>query len=77
MKKIGKPLKSSNFGDVVSEWDAKFVDIDQEELFEIIMAANYMNIQELLDLTCAKVASMIKGKTSDEIKKTFKLFKKA
>ncbi len=47
--------------EVVSEWDANFVDIEQELLFELILAANYMDIKSLLDLTCAKVASMIKG----------------
>jgi len=46
---------------VVSEWDATFVEVDQETLFELILAANYMDIKPLLDLTCAKVASMIKG----------------
>lgn len=43
------------------EWDAKFVEVEQEMLFELILAANYMDIKSLLDLTCAKVASMIKG----------------
>jgi hypothetical protein len=34
--------------------------VDQELLFELILAANYMDIKPLLDLSCAKVASMIK-----------------
>merc|ERR1712032_457661 len=36
-------------------------------------AANYMDIKPLLDLTCAKVASMIKGRTPDEIRKIFNI----
>ncbi len=36
-------------------------------------AANYMDIKPLLDLTCAKVASMIKGKTPEEIRKVFNI----
>ena len=32
-----------------------------------------MDIKSLLDLTCAKVASMIKGKTPEEIRKTFNI----
>ena len=39
-----------------SQWDADFVDVDQELLFELILAANYMDIKPLLDLTCAKVS---------------------
>jgi len=35
------------------------------------MAANYLNIKDLLDLTCAKVASMIKGKSPEQIREMF------
>jgi S-phase kinase-associated protein 1 len=73
MQEIEKPLKSANMSEVVPEWDANFVDIEQELLFELILAANYMDIKSLLDLTCAKVASMIKGKTPEEIRKTFNI----
>mmetsp|Transcript_6882 Transcript_6882/g.874 ORF Transcript_6882/g.874 Transcript_6882/m.874 type:complete len:84 (+) Transcript_6882:248-499(+) len=57
--------------DVVPSWDSAFVDIEQEVLFELILAANYLDIKPLLDLTCAKVASMIKGKSPEEIRRTF------
>ena len=32
-----------------------------------------MNIESLLDLACATVANMIKGKTPEEIRKTFNI----
>lgn len=60
MNEIEKPLKSANMHDVVQDWYAKFVEVQQETLFELILAANYMDIKPLLDLTCATVASMIK-----------------
>jgi len=72
-KEIEKPLKSSNMREVVSDWDANFVEVDQETLFELILSANYMDIKPLLDLSCAKVASMIKGKTPDEIRRRFNI----
>ena len=73
MPEIGKPLKSANMTEVAPEWDARFCEIDQEMLFECILAANYMDIKSLLDLTCAKVAALIKGKTPEEIRKTFNI----
>jgi hypothetical protein len=63
MSEIEKPLKSAVMADVVQKWYADFVNLEQVLLFELILAANYMDIKPLLDLTCATVASMIKGKT--------------
>jgi len=73
MTEIEKPLKSAIMAEVVQKWYAEFVNVEQALLFELILAANYMDIKPLLDLTCATVASMIKGKTPDEIRKTFNI----
>ena len=34
----------------ISEWDQKFIAVDQEMLFEIILAANYLDIKPLLSV---------------------------
>ena len=73
MTEIEKPLKSSNMNEVVQEWYANFVNVEQEILFEFILAANYLDIPPLLDLTCATVASMVKGKTPEEIRLHFNI----
>ncbi|KZS88431.1 E3 ubiquitin ligase SCF complex, Skp subunit [Sistotremastrum niveocremeum HHB9708] len=57
----------------ISEWDQKFITVDQEMLFEIILAANYLDIKALLDVGCKTVANMIKGKTPEEIRKLFNI----
>ena len=57
----------------ISEWGQQFITVDQEMLFEIILAANYLDIKALLDVGCKTVANMIKGKTPDEIRKTFNI----
>ena len=36
-------------------------------------AANYMDIKPLLDVGCKTVANMIKGKSPEEIRKTFNI----
>lgn len=73
---IGLPHKGS-FGahveHIVSSWaDCKMVmsffpQHHWQVLFELILAANYLDIKSLLDLTCAKVASMIKGKNTEDM----------
>lgn len=59
--------------DNISPWDLSFCKVSQPELFELILAANYLDIKALLDLTCKTVANMIKGKTPVEIRKTFNI----
>lgn len=56
-----------------AEWEKKFVEMDQATLFELILAANYLDIKPLLDLTCKTVAEMIKGKSPEEIRVTFNI----
>lgn len=73
MKEIEKPLQSDNMKQVVQQWYADFTNVEQDTLFELILAANYMDIKPLLDLTCATVASLIKGKTPEEIRRTFNI----
>ncbi|VAH54324.1 unnamed protein product [Triticum turgidum subsp. durum] len=57
----------------LKSFDAEFVKVDQATLLDLILAANYLNIKGLLDLTCQTVADMIKGKTPEEIRKTFNI----
>lgn len=39
----------------------------------LIQAANYLDIKPLLDVGCKTVANMIKGKSPEEIRKTFNI----
>ncbi|KAH7332153.1 hypothetical protein KP509_20G071700, partial [Ceratopteris richardii] len=50
----------------VTHWDGKFLEVDQATLFDL-------NIQSLLDLTCQRVADMIKEKTPEEIRRAFNI----
>lgn len=54
-------------------WDRDFIKVDDETLFSLILAANYLNIKPLLDLACKAVADEIKGKTPDEIRTRFNI----
>ena len=57
---ITTPLKSTRIEEIVQEWYADFVDVDQIMLFELVTAANFMDIKALLDLTCLAVSVLIK-----------------
>jgi len=59
--------------DDISSWDSDFLKVDQGILFELILAANYLDIKGLLDVTCKTVANLIKGKTPEEIRKQFNI----
>lgn len=59
--------------DDIPSWDSDFLKVDQGTLFELILAANYLDTKGLLDVTCKTVANMIKGKTPEEIRKTFNI----
>lgn len=65
--------KVAKIDEELKSWDAEFCKVDQSTLFELILAANYLNMKTLLDLTCYTVANMIKGKTPEEIRKTFNI----
>ena len=54
---------SMQWGYIIELWFGIFVS----------QAANYLNIKGLLDLTCQAVADMMKGKTAEEIRKTFNI----
>ncbi|RZC43436.1 hypothetical protein C5167_036385 [Papaver somniferum] len=55
-------------------WDAYFdKKVDLPTLFGLILAADYLTIRSLLDLTCEEVADMIKVKTADGICEFFKI----
>ncbi|BAB03085.1 kinetechore (Skp1p-like) protein-like [Arabidopsis thaliana] len=55
-------------------WDAEFMkNIDMETIFKLILAANYLNVEGLLGLTCQTVADYIKDKTPEEVRELFNI----
>lgn len=71
-------IKSNIFSENIKcKWDIEYIENDimgnpntaKENLYELIRAANYMDIQTLLQLSCTKVACMIKGESLEDIGK--------
>ena len=57
------------------DWDLKFVQgLNKNLLFELIMAANFLYLRGLIDLTCKYAANtFIKDKTVEEVRKEFNI----
>ncbi|KAL7511166.1 hypothetical protein ACHAXN_008047, partial [Cyclotella atomus] len=73
MTPITTPLQTLDMAKIVQKWYADFVDVDQVMMFELVTAANFMDIKPLLDLTCLAVSFYIKGKSADEIRRIFNI----
>lgn len=55
------------------EWQTKFMQFDQDMLFKIILAANYLDIEDLLDSACKAVANMMQGRSTEELRQVFEI----
>ncbi|KAL4559909.1 hypothetical protein LXL04_032055 [Taraxacum kok-saghyz] len=75
-KHVEKPEtddKKKTVEEDLDSFDAEFVKVDGETLFDLILAANYLNIKYLLNLTCQAAADVMKGKSPEEIRKIFNI----
>lgn len=57
----------------LKDWDSDFISLDNSTLFEIILAANYLNIEDLLDLGTSAVADKMRGRKPEEIREIFEI----
>ena len=56
---IEQPLPSTNMSYVSDQWHADYINIETEALFDLVNAAQYLDIQPLMELACAKLASIV------------------
>ncbi len=73
MHELVTPLEGNTLAEVVKpKWCVDFCNVDHEDLFHIVAAANFMNIKPLLELSCLAVGlNIIKGKSKDELCELF------
>ena len=71
---IPKPFTSNNLINVTDEWDINFIkNMDMNSIYDLINASNYLEIPSLLDLCCAYIITLIKGKPIEEMRKLFNI----
>lgn len=62
LKKVVEWCEQYKDNDVVDErWDREFMGTETNMFYEIMLAANYMNIKPLLDLTARTLADVFNG----------------
>ena len=59
--------------DVTTEFYANFIDLDDDHVQDLMKAANFLAIDDLLVLCLAKMGSVIRGLTIPEFRKTFNI----
>ena len=59
----------------MKDWDDEFLKMDgnKKELFDLIMAANYLDAKPLLDALCKEVANIIKVMSVEEVRSYFNI----
>jgi len=69
--KIPKPIRSSKLRKSVDDpWDVEFANsLSKKEIFRITLVANYIDCQSLLHLMCAKIATLTRGRSPEEIRR--------
>ena len=50
-----------------------YTDMTQATIFQLILAANYLEFKHLLDSACTVISNMIKGKSVEEIRTLFNI----
>ncbi|PKI56597.1 hypothetical protein CRG98_022980 [Punica granatum] len=68
-----KNVSSKVLRRVIEKWDSEFINVDLPNLIEILQAANYLDIKDLLSLAGQAVANMIKGRSVEDIRRIFNI----
>ncbi|XP_015163306.1 SKP1-like protein 1B [Solanum tuberosum] len=54
---------------MLMDFDKAFVNVHHSILHALILASNFLNDKEILDMICQEVVDRIKGKTPEDIRK--------
>ncbi|KAL3323709.1 hypothetical protein AABB24_038057 [Solanum stoloniferum] len=70
MKKHGEKIDSNE--EEIEEFDKEFMkDKSYQNMFRLVIAANYLHISDLMNLLCQTIADRIKNKSVNAVRKIF------
>ena len=74
LPEIPRPCPSSRLQDFLPMWFANYIDLQSlEDIYDLIAAANYLDVPSLVELGCAKVGSMMQNKDITELRVIFNI----
>ena len=74
VKEIPKPLPSGDLKQILAKWDYDYIMLlSLEECIDLVNAANYLDIQELVNLTSARIASEMINCSIEEARAKFNI----
>ncbi|KAJ2003040.1 hypothetical protein H4R26_003287 [Coemansia thaxteri] len=56
---------------LIEAWDRRFMDMTDEKMLKLIAAADYLNIEPLVDLGCLVVSNIIRSLSVEEIRERY------
>lgn len=59
--------------DKLSEWDAQLLDRPYEQIYPLLVVANYFDMTHFIDILCQKIADGFKGLTHIEMREKFNI----
>ena len=74
LPELPRPLPTDRLHDSMPQWFANFINLPNlEDIYDIVAAANYLDVPNLVELGCAKVGSLMKNKTIPDLRKMFNI----
>ncbi len=70
----GELISSTNIEKYVPDWYSNFIDVDVDLLFMLLKSSDFLHIDPLIELCCLKIGTLIKDKTTDELRKIFNIY---
>jgi hypothetical protein len=64
-------VDSKGYTGNLPEWFAQYINVDQQTLFGIVLIADFLHIQILIDFGCLTIANQIKHMNPEEIHQVF------
>lgn len=70
---VSKPLKTNDMSKLVTDWEASFIDMKDDDICDLIIAANTLEITPLINLCSVKLATFAFGKSVEEVREMFNI----